>query len=136
MDEKTLKRGGGSSSGGGASNAAADAARVVTVSALETLYRELVAAKAAVAAAAAAAGGSSSAAASAGAGSPGGSGSGSGSSRRPDPELAAAIAQVRNIFPDHGEGFLAAALEHYGARCCSVHFSELQIESNGIDRFR
>ena len=44
----------------------------------------------------------------------------------PDPALAAAVAQVRAIFPDHGDGFLALALERFGGdpEACAANLLE------------
>ena len=52
----------------------------------------------------------------------GSTGSGSG----PDPALAAATARVRAIFPDHGDGFLALALERFGGdpESCAANLLE------------
>ena len=52
----------------------------------------------------------------------GSTGSGSG----PDPALAAAISRVRAIFPDHGDGFLALALERFGGdpESCAANLLE------------
>ena len=56
----------------------------------------------------------------------GASSASTGSGSGPDPALAAAIAQVRAIFPDHGDGFLALALERFGGdpEACAANLLE------------